>query len=173
MIWVVGMTFMLLLSVARAHDVEKTRSIEEAISEILVQQGISTVSQIDCTKVSGAQFEELGDSIMDKVVGNHELHEQMDAMMGGEGSASLVQMHAIMGKNWLGCGQGARGFGGMMGINMMPMMMRMMGNYYPAYFSSYNTILILAIAGWIVFTVLLVILLLVFTGTIKVKKKSR
>ena len=164
-----------------AHAGEAEKSLDEVISEILGKQNVMSINKIDCTKVFDAEFEELGDTVMERMAGSHELHEQMDAMMGGEGSESLRQMHIVMGKNWLGCGtDGFEGMmgggimsGGMMNGGMMPTMMRMMGNYYPAYYTSYNTVLAFGIAGWALFVVVLLLLALVFTGKIKIQKSRR
>ncbi len=156
-----------------AHQVEKTKTVEEILAEITREQNVVAVSQIDCNKVSNLQFEDLGDAVMERMVGSHEQHEQMDAMMGGEGSASLVQMHTIMGKNWLSCNnlQGMMVVG-MTGTNMMPMMMRMMGNYYPAYYSRYDSLLVFTLIGWALAIILLVVLL-IFSTTGKLKFRKR
>jgi len=163
-------------SLALAHADEATRSVDEVVAEILSKQNVATISQLDCTKIFDAEFEELGDAVMERMAGSHELHEQMDAMMGGEGSKSLRQMHIAMGENWLGCRTGAdfQGMmsGGMMSGGMMPMMMRMMGNYYPAYFAGYNTLLTFGIVGWVLFAVLLVSIAFVLTGKIKIQAKT-
>lgn len=134
--------------VAFAH--EEFESPEEVMERIMARQGVASASQLDCTQIPASDFEMLGDSVMERMAGNHQLHEQMDVMMGGEGSASLRSTHIAMGQNWLGCTT-MMGTADMMNVNMMPMMMRMMGNFYPAYYSGYDTILLLAVTGWILF----------------------
>lgn len=140
---------LLLSSLAFAH--EEFRTPDEMVNIILSRQGVADAKQLDCSKISHKDFELLGDAIMDRMVGDHELHEQMDDMMGGEGSASLRSMHIVMGKNWLGCSTVL--MSGMMNTNMMPMMMRMMGNYYPAYYNSSDALLFFAVVGWVLFGV--------------------
>ncbi len=155
---VIFASLVLYLPAAFAHeDVEK--SYDEVIQEILAAQNAASLQQIGCSDVSEEQFEQLGDAIMEKMAGSDELHEQMDRMMGGEGSQSLHSMHVAMGENWLGCGVNDAPMGGMMGNRMMPMMMGMMGSYYPAYFSGYDTALFAAATGWIFFTALLIFIL--------------
>ncbi|MBI2075839.1 MAG: hypothetical protein HYT72_01155 [Candidatus Aenigmarchaeota archaeon] len=144
-----GLVFALILSVsAFAH--EEVRTPEEMINQMLITQNASAVKQIDCGKIPDGDFEMLGEAVMERMAGSHELHEQMDSMMGGE--STQTQMHTLMGKNWLSCGTGLMG-GGMMG--MAPMMMRMMGNYYPAYYNGFDAILILTVIGWVLFFVTL------------------
>lgn len=145
------MVLLMLSSLAFAH--EEFRTPDDVVSLIMSRQGVAEFRSIDCSKVLDGDFELLGDAIMERMVGYHELHEQMDDMMGGEGSASLRSMHIAMGKNWLGCQSTVQGIGTMMNVNMMPVMMRMMGNYYPAYYSSSDTLLLFAIAGWVLFGV--------------------
>lgn len=139
-----------LASVAFAH--EEVHMPEEIINDMMVQQGVSDMKQLDCGKIPDADFEKLGDALMERMA-SHDVHEQMDAMMGGEGSASLQQMHIVMGRNWLSCNQGTMGQGMMGGMpsSMMPMMMRMMGNYYPAFYSGYDLALLIAVVGWVLF----------------------
>lgn len=132
-----------LFAAASAH--EDLQTPEYVISLIMLRQGVSNAEQLDCARVSGTDFETLGDAVMERMAG-HAMHEQMDAMMGGEGSESLRSMHAAMGRNWLGCQQAAG-----MRVDMMPVMMRMMGNYYPAYYSGYDYVLLVGAAGWILF----------------------
>jgi len=153
-ILIISVFVSVIASLSFAH--EEIQSPDEIINSMMSAQGISQIGQLDCTKLTDEQFEILGDAIMEKMSGSHELHEQMGTMMGGEGSASLQSMHIALGGNWLGCTSGMAG--GMMGTsaaNMMPMMMRMMGNYYPAYYNSFDTILIVAIVGWIMFAAVL------------------
>jgi len=160
-------SIVLFSSMALAHG-EQT-SFDLALSEILIKQNVTKISQIDCARVSDDDFEMMGDAVMEKMIGNHEVHERMDEMMGGEGSQSLRLMHISIGRNWLGCGSG---FQGMMGTNMMPMMMRMMGSYYPGYYSNYDAVLALAILGWVLFGVLFVVLVLAITGKLKIKHRK-
>ncbi len=166
-LWLVTFASMLMLTSSAYAHMEGS-SVEDMMDSMMAGQNVSGLEQLDCDKVPKGEIEELGDSVMGRMVGSNMLHEQMDAMMGGEGSASLSQMHIIMGKNWLGCSESQ----GMMGTNMMPMMMRMMENYYPSYYTSYNNILILATVGWGLFVASFMILVLVFTGVIKIRKKK-
>ena len=94
---------------------EHLESIETILQDILSSQNVSTVQQLDCSKVSDSDLERLGDSVMEQ---NHPgaAHEAMDQMMGGEGSDSLRQMHINMGNSYLGCGNNyGYGMMGMMG----------------------------------------------------------
>ena len=150
-----------------AHMYETSTDIDTMMGQMMVNQGVSNVTQLNCGNISDDEFEELGDGVMEKMIGDPELHEQMDMMMGGEGSESLSQMHIAMGKNWLDCD----GFQGMMGANMMPMMMRMVGSYHPAYYTGYNSLLIWTFVGWLLAVALGIILFLVWTGSIKLRKK--
>ncbi len=160
-LWIALASILALVTSAYAHM--ETSSVEDMTNSMMTEQNASELGRLDCNKIPDSEFEELGDAVMERMVGNSELHEQMDAMMGGEGSASLAQMHTIMGKNWLGCD----GFQGMMGGMMMPMM-KMMGNYYPAYYTGYNTVLIFAIVGWALL-ILLIIIKVILTSTGKIK----
>ncbi|MBI2547300.1 MAG: hypothetical protein HYW23_02530 [Candidatus Aenigmarchaeota archaeon] len=165
MIIIVGI--LVLASSAYAHM--GVSSVEDVMNSMMSLQNVNNTAQLDCNKIPDSEFTELGDAVMGRMVGNTELHEQMDNMMGGEGSASLNQMHLIMGRNWMGCN--STNFQGMMGTYMMPGMMRVMGNYYPGYYNSYSTALIFAVIGWILFLFTLVILILVFAGQIKIRRK--
>lgn len=157
----------LVLMSGLALSIEAENGVEDVLKDIMERQGARNASEIDCAKVSSGDFDELGDAVMERMIGNRELHEQMDKMMGGEGSESLAQMHAAMGRNWLGCGK-------MTGMPMiMPMMMGMMGSYYPAYFAGYDTILIFGILGWILFILLVVFVITRFSGEKPDEKKRR
>ncbi len=117
---IVGLLFLLLFSLG-VLATENTPSVQTVLSEIVSSQGISTVNQIDCGKVSERQFEELGDALMEQMHPGA-AHEAMDTMMGGEGSQSLKIAHVSMGKSYVRCingtGIGQSGYG-MMGPWMM------------------------------------------------------
>ncbi len=166
-LWMASFVSILVL-VSSTYANMASSSVEDMMDSMMMSQNVNDIKNLDCSKIPDSEFEELGDATMERMVGGSELHEQMDTMMGGEGSASLTQMHIIMGKNWLSC----TSLQGMMGSNMMPMMMRMMGNYYPSYYTGYNAALIFAILGWGLAVVLIVILVLILTGNIKIKKRK-
>ncbi|MBI2971799.1 MAG: hypothetical protein HYY37_05260 [Candidatus Aenigmarchaeota archaeon] len=136
--------------VAAAHGHTEMMTPDDMVRSMMAQQGVSSAEQLDCSKITQPEMEALGDAVMERMAGDHELHEQMDAMMGGEGSMSLRQMHTTLGSNWLGCT--GEGMMGSMGSGMMmPMMMRMMGNAYPAYYNGFDTVLVLGVIGWVLF----------------------
>src|SRR3989338_7625517 len=71
-------------------------------------------SGIGCSNVTDDQLEGMGDYYMEQMHPG-EAHESMDQMMGGEGSASLRQVHISMARR-LYCNENA---GGLMGGGMM------------------------------------------------------
>ena len=98
---------------------EEEHNFEEV--EQLIQNKVS------CDELTEDQLESIGDYYMEQMHPG-EAHELMDEMMGGEGSASLKQMHINMayriycGYNtggMMGSGAGMMGFGGGMMNNMM------------------------------------------------------
>lgn len=94
-------------------------SVEVVLQELLNQQKVSTVQELDLSKVSDDDWERLGDAVME-LQHPGEAHEIMDRMMGGEGSDSLRQMHINMGQAYLGYSSGNGYYGsGMMGGGMM------------------------------------------------------
>jgi hypothetical protein len=88
------------LSFAMATDMGPM-SIDTVLAEIRQEQGISATDTIDVNKVSAAKLEALGDSVMELMIGNSALHEQMDARLGGDGSANLTAFHVRLGYNYL------------------------------------------------------------------------
>lgn len=81
-----------------------------ALGELMQSLGVSDRSAIDCGNVTDEQLETLGDAVMEDAHPGA-LHEAMDRMMGGEGSASLKQAHINMGRAYLGCWSGYEGNG--------------------------------------------------------------
>lgn len=112
------------------------KSVDTILSEIRQEQGVKTTDKINPDKVSQAKLEELGDSFMEAMIGNTEVHEKMDIQHGGDGSASLTAFHIRLGYNYLvgypngmmalmssgmmgpnRVGNDSYGWGGMMGNN--------------------------------------------------------
>lgn len=115
MIVLSGFLFLNIAS-AQASSNSHGESIEEVLGELLEKNQVSTVQDLECDQLSDEELERLGDAVMEQ---QHpgEAHEQMDDMMGGEGSDTLSNVHIHMGKNYLGCG---KSYGaGMMGGGMM------------------------------------------------------
>ena len=96
----------------------RAESVEVVLQGILKSQNVSTVQELDLSKVSDDDWERLGDAVME-LQHPGEAHEVMDRMMGGEGSESLRQMHINMGQAYLGYGNSNYGSGMMMGGGMM------------------------------------------------------
>ncbi len=94
---IVIMSFYILVLAA---DMEP-KSIDVVLSEIRQEQGIDSTDTINVDTVSAEKLEELGDSVMEVMIGNSEMHEQMDERLGGEGSASLTTFHEKLGYNYL------------------------------------------------------------------------
>jgi putative membrane protein len=77
------------------------RPVDDVLVDIRQEQGAVTNEQIDVAKISSAKLEELGDSLMEELIGNHTMHERMDARLGGEGSAALTNYHKNLAINFL------------------------------------------------------------------------
>lgn len=126
----------------------------------LIESGIS------CDKLTEDQLETIGDYYME-LMHPGEQHEIMDRMMGGEGSATLRQMHINMALR-LYCGQNVGGMMGMMGgYNMMQnvggynMMQGMMGGWNSGWLNFWSFLAMLFFIGLII---------LVYLGIIKLWK---
>lgn len=97
-------------------------SLDNTIMQIMKEQGVDSRQNINCSKITDHQFEDLGEAVMNLRHPDPETHEAMDEMMGGEGSESLKNAHIIMGRGYLGCYdenfiQTFRSGGMMMGTN--------------------------------------------------------
>lgn len=97
---ILSMVSVLSLSfIAYADNMPK--SIDAVMSEIRQEQGLESDGKINVEKVSAAKLESLGDSVMEAMIGNSEVHDQMDKNMGGDGSATLTALHKKLGYNYL------------------------------------------------------------------------
>jgi len=102
------------------------------LGEIRLEQGVQSNDTIDVSKVSQTKLEELGDSVMEKIIGNTAMHDQMDNNLGGDGSLNLTSVHTRIGYDYL------KGYpinmmtfmgGNMMGYNSFNRSENMMGNF--------------------------------------------
>jgi len=98
---------------------EEHETLDKLMPEILEKYNTNSIQGLDCDDISDEDFERIGDGVMESVHAGA-AHEQMDEMMGGEGSDSLRVAHINMGKNYLGC------FNNNLRLNMP--MMWMMGS---------------------------------------------
>ena len=89
------------ITAAYADSTSTIKSIDAVVSDIRAELGLKATDPINPDKVSNDLLEQLGDSVMEAMIGNHDLHEQMDARMGGDGSATLTSMHIRMGYEYL------------------------------------------------------------------------
>lgn len=94
---------------------DTSKSVTTILQEIRQAQHIQPTDPISCDKTTDQQFEELGNTAMEVMIGDNKQHELMDQMMGGDGSRSLSAMHTMMGQRYLGCGGYGLGMMGMMG----------------------------------------------------------
>lgn len=113
-------------------DEMQLKSIDTIMAEIRLEQGVQANKNIDVSKVSQTKLEELGDSVMEKIIGNTAMHDQMDINLGGDSSANLISVHTRIGYDYL------KGYpinmmtfmgGNMMGYNSYNGYGNMMGNF--------------------------------------------
>lgn len=123
-------TFAIAISVKA--DGMQLKSIDMILGEIRLEQGVQSNDSIDVSKVSQTKLEELGDSVMEKIIGNTAMHDQMDTNLGGDGSLNLTSVHTRIGYDYL------KGYpinmmtfmgGNMMGYNNFNGDGNMMGNF--------------------------------------------
>ena len=109
-IFTIAVLSLLMAALVTAHGEEGFAAAEELID-----------SKVPCSELSEEQLELIGDYYMEQMHPG-EAHEQMDAMMGGEGSESLRLMHIRMAQSFY-CGEhqmmGPGMMNQMMGSNMM------------------------------------------------------
>jgi hypothetical protein len=92
-------------SIVSAHGEEIFAEAEEIIE-----------AKISCDQLTDDQLEVIGDYYMEQMHPG-EAHEQMDSMMGGEGSESLRLMHISMARSFY-CGESNTMSSGMMDMMM-------------------------------------------------------
>jgi len=123
--------FTFAIAIGVKADGMALKSIDTIVTEIRTEQGVQNNRSIDVSKVSLTRLEELGDSVMEKVIGNTAMHDQMDINLGGDGSANLTLVHTRIGYDYLmGYPINMRTFmgGSMMGYNNVSDYGNMMGN---------------------------------------------
>ncbi len=101
-----ALVFLMVTVTISAQDAGHGRDIETIVAEIQQMQGVDTFTAIDPDTVPPALLEELGDAVMDRMIGDEERHSWMDQMMGGEGSEQLSAAHRWMGYRYLRSGGG-------------------------------------------------------------------
>ncbi len=82
-------------------DASAPPGIDAVLAEIRQTQGIGATDAIDVSKIDAALFVELGDSVMETVIGDSALHDRMDAALGGDGSATLDAYHTRLALKYL------------------------------------------------------------------------
>ncbi len=140
-----------------------------------IEEGKNLVeSKISCDKLSNEQLEAIGEYYMEQMHPGA-AHEIMDNMMGGEGSASLKQVHINMAKR-LYCndniyiGYGMMGSGGMMGFNGGYGSWNMMGGLWPSSWFGVGFGMLFVILFWV--AVIWLIVWVVKTYAMPQKKSS-
>jgi uncharacterized membrane protein len=98
-VMIAGLIFGSLIIASAASDAPK--SIDTVIAEIRQEQNVQNNDKIDVKAVSQAKLEELGDSVMEAVIGNSAAHDRIDNRLGGDGSASLTAVHVRIGTDYL------------------------------------------------------------------------
>jgi len=94
---------------------DQQKNLDNVANSVLKSQNVSSINQLNCSKVSQDQFEKVGDAWMGVMAGSEQNHSAMEQRMGGEGSQTLKQAHIQMGENYLSCSNDQQN-------NWMPMM---------------------------------------------------
>ena len=142
-----SLSFVLLFMLfsMQVYASENIASPVEVLSEIQASQRAFSIEQIDCNRVTELHFEKLGDALMEQMHPG-EIHEAMDAMMGGEGSQSLKAIHVSMGRSYLRCNGVITGSPMMQASAWRGMMQPTTGNLQtPAYMDYYFFQIIIAL----------------------------
>lgn len=143
--------FTFAIAIGVKADGMQLKSVDTIMAEIRLEQGVQNNKNIDVSKVTQVEMEELGDSVMEEFIGNSAQHDLIDNRLGGDGSANLTAVHTRIGYDYLMGYPISRmsfmGGGGMMG-----------GNYYGPQAASQGDI------GWGGIFVGLIVLILAIGG---------
>lgn len=82
---------------------EHGETLDKIIPELLLKYNVNDIKNLNCDEVSDEDMEALGEAVMSERHPDSNVHEQMDEMMGGEGSESLKAAHINMARGYLGC----------------------------------------------------------------------
>lgn len=91
----------ILMAVALQAEDMAPRSLDAVLNEIVDEQGVQGKDRIDIKKVSDAKLEELGESVMEAMIGDSTIHEQINTRIGGNGSNAVQSFHIRLGYNYL------------------------------------------------------------------------
>ena len=112
-----------LLLVATVFAAAATPALAGLKDEVAAGGAIAKQVQagtVDCAKLSGSDFEHLGEYVMEQMIGSRAAHaamnQRMESMMG---TAATDRMHQLLGRRYAGCTSGAAAVPGMMGGGMM------------------------------------------------------
>ena len=116
----VSLIFALVVAVLAAAAAPALASLAD---EVATGQQVAQRLQAgatSCTTLSGAEFEHLGEYVMERMLGSRAAHQAMnDRMTAMMGDANTERMHELMGRRYAGCGTQGAGAGmmrpGMMG----------------------------------------------------------
>lgn len=86
---------------SNSYAEEEHKDKASILSKIQEEQGVDSIEKIDPEEVSLAMLEELGDAVMEDIIGNTDMHEHMDENLGGEGSEALAAIHQNIGYQYL------------------------------------------------------------------------
>jgi hypothetical protein len=122
-LYLFALSIILAASAFAQSMMAEPRSVEAIVADIGQQQGVTAPDQIKVDKVAPALLEELGDAVMGVMIGNADMHDRMDRMLGGDGSPRLIAFHIDLGEQYLRNGglNGVR-FGGPWGMGRFGMM---------------------------------------------------
>lgn len=68
---IVALAIILAPGIVYAHEAETTKTVDGAITDILIEQDADGIDQLDCNRIADSRFEELGDAVMERMVGDH------------------------------------------------------------------------------------------------------